>query len=158
MPNLKLEKGMNIMSQGFITIQDVLENYQTAILEKDVEKFLSMYTSEIHIFDCWGNWECKGISSWRGNVEDWFNGLNEEGVLLKVEFTDLVIEENSNLAFVRCAVTFAACQEDSGEKLRQMRNRFTFGLRKTNDTWAIAHEHSSLPIDLETGKGIFDSK
>ncbi|GKV56612.1 ketosteroid isomerase [Sporosarcina sp. NCCP-2222] len=146
------------MSKGFITIQDVLENYQTAIHEKDVEKFLSMYTSEIHIYDCWGKWESKGISSWRENVEEWFYGLNEEGVLLKVEFNDLAIEENSNLAFVYCAVTFAAWQEDSGEKLRQMKNRFTFGLRKTNDTWAIAHEHSSLPIDLETGKGIFNSK
>ncbi|MCG3088356.1 YybH family protein [Sporosarcina cyprini] len=146
------------MTKNFITIQDVLDNYQTAILEKDVEKFLSMYTSEIHIYDCWGNWESKGISSWRGNVEEWFNGLTENGVLLKVEWNDVVIEENSNLAFVHCAVTFAAYQEDSGEKLRQMTNRFTFGLRKENDTWAIAHEHSSLPIDLETGKGLFNSK
>lgn len=146
------------MTEGFFKIQDVLENYKIAIYEKDVEKFLSIYSPELHIFDCWGNWENKGISEWRGSVVEWFNGLNEDGVLLKVDFSDLVVEENSFLAFVHGAVTFAAYQEDSGEKLRQMTNRFTYGLKKVNEAWVIAHEHSSLPINMETGKGMFDLK
>jgi hypothetical protein len=25
--------------------------------------------------DCWGKWESKGISSWKVNVVQWFNGL-----------------------------------------------------------------------------------
>ena len=143
------------MTEGFFKVQDVLENYKTAVYEKDVEKFLSMYAPEIHIYDCWGNWESKGISSWKEIVVEWFNGLNEDGVLLKVDFNDLVVEENSYLAFVHCAVTYAALQEESGEKLRQMTNRFTYGLKKVNDSWVIVHEHSSLPINMETGKGIF---
>lgn len=144
------------MAEVFIKVQDVLENYKTAVYEKNVEKFLSIYAPEMHIYDCWGNWESKGISSWKENVVEWFNGLSEEGVLLKVDFNDLVVEENSSLALVHCAVTFAAHQEKSGEKLRQMTNRFTFGLKKVNKSWLITHEHSSLPINIETGKGIFN--
>ncbi|MBW9234491.1 nuclear transport factor 2 family protein, partial [Leptospira santarosai] len=68
------------------------------------------------------------------------------------------IEENNNVAFVHCAVTFAGYQEKSGEKNRQMTNRFTIGLKKVNDSWLITHEHSSLPIDMQTGKGIFNQK
>ncbi|MFB7140458.1 YybH family protein [Gottfriedia sp. NPDC056225] len=146
------------MTEGFYKVQEVLENYRTAVYEKDVEKFLSLYAPEVHIFDAWENWECNGISSWKENVVGWFNGLREDGVLLNVAFNDLVIEENSNLAFVHCAVTFAAHQEESGEKLRQITNRFTYGLKKVNETWAIVHEHSSLPIDIGTGKGIFNLK
>jgi ketosteroid isomerase-like protein len=82
--------------------------------------------------------------------------LSEDGVLLKVDFNDLVVEESSFLAFVHCAVTFAAHQEESGEQLRQIKNRFTYGLKKVNESWVIAHEHSSLPINMETGKGIFN--
>jgi ketosteroid isomerase-like protein len=88
------------MTEVFLKVQDVLENYKTAVYEKDVEKFLSMYVPEIHIYDCWGDWEIKGISSWKENVVGGFNGLSEDGVLLNVDFNDLVIEENSNLAFV----------------------------------------------------------
>jgi hypothetical protein len=39
------------MTEVFFKVQDVLENYKTAIYEKDVEKFLSMYDSEMHIYD-----------------------------------------------------------------------------------------------------------
>lgn len=144
------------MIGDFCTVRDVVKNYTNAVYERDVEKFLSMYDPEIHIYDCWTNWESKGISLWKKNVEEWFNGLSEEGALLKVDFNDLMIEENGNLAFIYCAVSFAAYQEESGEKLRQITNRFTYGLKKVNESWFITHEHSSLPIDGETGRGIFN--
>src|SRR5574342_57969 len=102
------------MISGFNKVQDVLENYKSAIYEKDVERFLSTYAPDIHIYDCWGNWESIGISQWHKTVLEWFNGLSEDKVLLKVEFNDLVVEENSNsnIAFVHCAVTFAAHLEE----------------------------------------------
>jgi ketosteroid isomerase-like protein len=76
--------------------------------------------------------------------------------MLKVDVDEVVIEESTILAFVHCSVTFAAYKEESEEKLRQMTNRFTFGLKKVNDAWLIIHEHSSLPINMEDGKGMFD--
>ena len=117
-----------------------------------------MYAPEMHIYDCWGKWEVKDLFSWKKNVAEWFNGLNEDGVLLKVDFRDLVVEEDSNLTIVYCTVTFTAHKEEAGEQLRQMTNRFTYGLKKVNESWFIAHEHSSLPINIETGKGIFNMK
>ncbi len=146
------------MANGLFEVQEVLENYKTAALEKDVEKFLSMYAAEIHIYDCWMNWESKGIASWKENVTGWFSELRDDGVELKVDFHDVVIDEGSSLAFVHCAVTYAGYKKESDEKLRQMTNRFTFGLKKVDGSWLITHEHSSLPINPETGKGIFDSK
>jgi ketosteroid isomerase-like protein len=144
------------MITGISKVQDVLENYKSAVYEKDVDQFLSTYAADVHIYDCWGSWECKGISSWRENVVMWFNSLSEEGNLLKVDFNDVTIEENTSVAFVHCAVSFVAYSEQSGEKLRQMTNRFTFGLKKVNESWVITHEHSSLPIDMHTGQGIFN--
>ncbi|TDL32819.1 DUF4440 domain-containing protein [Jeotgalibacillus sp. S-D1] len=146
------------MASSIRMVQDVLENYKSAVYEKDVEKFLSAYAADVHIYDCWGNWECKGISSWRDNVIEWFDGLSEDGYVLKVAFNDVTIEENNNLAFVHCAVTFAAYKGEHEEKHRQMTNRFTFGLKNTNESWLIVHEHSSLPVDMQTGKGLFNLK
>ena len=146
------------MSLNFNKVKDVLENYKSSVFENDVDRFLTAYAPDIHIYDCWSNWECKGIFHWRADVEEWFNGLRAEGVLLTVDFNDLVIEENENLAFVYCSVTFTAQNVESVENLRQLTNRFTFGLRKVNDSWIITHEHSSLPINKDTGKGIFHLK
>ncbi len=146
------------MSVNFINVQNVLDNYKSSVYEKDVERFLTIYAPDIHIYDCWSNWECKGISHWRTNVEEWFNELRGDGVSLIVDFNDVVIEENVDLAFVHCSVNFTAKNVESGEKLRQLTNRFTFGLRKVNGSWMITHEHSSLPINKDTGKGIFNLK
>lgn len=87
-------------------------------------------------------------------MEEWFNGLSEDGVFLKTEFSDVIITENHDLGFVHCAVTFAAYNEKE-ERLRQITNRFTFCLKREEGSWVITHEHSSLPIDHETGKGLF---
>lgn len=143
------------MSMIFNTVQEVLENYKTTVFEKDVDRFVSSFSSDIHLYDCWDDWEIKGIAQWKEIVKAWFDGLHEEGVLLKTEFTDVVVEEHGELALVHCAVTYAA-HDKSGEKLRQMTNRFTFGLRKKHESWTIIHSHSLLPISMKTGKGIFN--
>ena len=145
------------MRATFSTVQEVLENYINAIYEKDVERFVSSFSSNTHIYDCWEDWEIIGIDQWREIVEEWFKGLEGEGVVLKTDFNDVVVEESAELAFVFCAVTFAA-HNKSGEKIRQMTNRFSMGLRKKHESWAIIHSHSSLPISMETGKGIFNLK
>lgn len=142
------------MNAGFTKVQDVIENYKSAVFEQDVEKFVSAYAMNIQVYDCWEDWECKGFSKWKAAVNGWFNGLKEEGVQLKVEWNDLVVEENGGLAFIHSNVSFIA-YNGAGEKLREMTNRFTFGLKMENNSWKIIHEHSSLPISMETGKGIF---
>lgn len=137
-------------------VHDVLDNYTTSIYELDAEKLLSSYAEDVHIYDCWGNWEGKGLTAWRSNVEEWFKGLHEDDALLQVDMQDVVIEEGQDVAFSHCAVSFTGIKRDSGEHMHQMVNRFTFGLKKVNNSWLITHEHSSLPIDLGTGKGMFD--
>ncbi|MEK6190266.1 MAG: nuclear transport factor 2 family protein [Carnobacterium alterfunditum] len=123
----------------FSEVQDVLDTYRTAIQEKEIEKLLSLYDAEIHIYDCWKSWESEGLSSWKASVSNWFNGLREEKVLLKVTFDDVVIEQTSSLAFVHCAVTYTGYHEESGVQLQQTTNRFTYGLKKATDSWSILH-------------------
>ena len=146
------------MKQSFSTVREVLENYKTSIFERDVEKFLCSYSENINLYDCWGKWDCKGLLDWRKSVESWFQELSEEGVYLKVTFSDMTIEEGESVAFAKCAITFSAYAQSSSEKLRQITNRFTFGLCKVDESWQIVHEHSSLPIDPTTGKGMFHLK
>ena len=146
------------MKQSFSTVQEVLENYKTSVSERDVEKFLRSYSEKIDLYDCWTKWECNGLKEWRKSVESWFQELSEEGLNLKVTFSDMSIEEGESVAFAKCAITYAAYVQSSSEIVRQITNRFTFGLCKVDESWQIVHEHSSLPIDPATGKGMFHLK
>lgn len=146
------------MTNDIFKVEYMLKNYKDAVHKKDAEKFLSAYADDVHIYDCWERWESKGISLWRESVVGWFNELNKDGYLLNVDFNDVTIVENDNVAFVHCAVTYAAYKDNVEEKIRQITNRFTFGLKKVNESWLITHEHSSLPIDIQSGKGIFNLK
>lgn len=138
----------------FTDVQDVLKNYRDAVYEKNVEKFLSGYAPNVHIFDCWQEWEYKGIEQWKAVVDEWFSGLEEEEVLLRAELHEEAIKENAELAHVHGSISFAA-EDKTGKELRKMRNRFTFLLEKADGSWRIIHEHSSLPIGMEDGKAIF---
>jgi len=82
----------------------------------------------------------------------WFNSLGEERV--EVGFDRVSSSVGDEVAFGSAAVTFSGISAD-GTRLRSITNRVTMGLEKRAGVWKIAHEHSSLPIDMPTGKGIF---
>ncbi|WP_426300379.1 nuclear transport factor 2 family protein [Arthrobacter sp. R-11] len=83
----------------------------------------------------------------------WFGSLGDETV--EVGFSEVGSAVGQDVAFGHAAVTFAAVS-GSGERLRAMTNRFSVGLGLRDGAWKVVHEHSSLPIDLGSGKGIFE--
>lgn len=138
----------------FAEVSDVFKNYADAVFEKDVEKFLSGYAPDVHLYDCWNSWEYNGIEEWKAAVTEWFSGL-EEGMWLRTELLEEFSKENAELAHVRGSMSFAAV-DGEGQELRKMVNRFTFMLEKVDGSWRIIHEHSSLPISTEDDKAIFE--
>lgn len=138
----------------FTEIKDVFQNYADAVYEQDVEKFLSGYAPDVHLFDCWSQWAYNGVEEWKPAVAEWFGGLKEQGLQLRVELHDESGSENAEIAYKHCSVHFAAFDSD-GQELRRMVNRFSFVLEKMEGSWRIVHEHSSLPISMEDGKAMF---
>ena len=127
--------------------------YAAAVNAKDVEAFTALYADDVHVFDAWEQWECSGIEAWRDLATAWFGSLGDETV--EVGFSEVGSAVGQDVAFGHAAVTFAAVSA-SGERLRAMTNRFSVGLALRDGAWKVVHEHSSLPIDLGSGKGIFE--
>jgi uncharacterized protein (TIGR02246 family) len=142
------------VSNEHTPVTQALDSYAAAVHAKDVDAFTALYDDNVHIYDSWGRWQYKGIDAWRSMAGEWFSSLGDERV--QVEFNDVQSVAGEDVAFGHAAVTFAGISAE-GERLRAMTNRFTMCLEKKNDGWKISHEHSSLPIDMETGKGIFTS-
>lgn len=137
-----------------ITINEVLDNYRITVFDRDVEGYLCLYDESVQLYDSWNQWELKDLHALRTMASNWFEELKLEDVRDKVSFDDVVIEELGDLAFLHGTMTFIACNS-SDKELRRISNRFTLGLRRVNGSWKILHQHTSLPIDIRSGKGIF---
>jgi ketosteroid isomerase-like protein len=133
-------------------ILQVLDDYKAAVFAKDVDSFVALYDADVSVFDMWRVWSYKGIAVWREMAAGWFGSLGTERVI--VDFSDVQRIVAQDLAVVHAFVTYKAVTAD-GVDLRSLDNRLTATLRQKSDGWKIIHQHTSLPIDLETTKGIF---
>jgi uncharacterized protein (TIGR02246 family) len=131
-----------------VEVGAVLEAYAATVYAKDVDGHLGLYDEDVHLFDAWDDFESRGIEALRRTTEQWFGSLGDERV--RVTIQDVEIVTGGDVAFAHAAVVFAG-EAATGERLRAMKNRFTFGLRREG-RWRIVHQHSSLPISFETMK------
>jgi uncharacterized protein (TIGR02246 family) len=140
------------MTQPDDSIQQLLSDYQAAVLEKDVERFTALFDRDLRAFDMWGVWSYDGIGSWREMAASWFGSLGTERVV--VDFSDVRTIVGADLAVVQAFIKYQAIATD-GIELRSMDNRLTLTLRRSADEWKIFHQHSSCPIDRTTVQVIF---
>jgi uncharacterized protein (TIGR02246 family) len=135
-------------------VTTLFENYTSAVLAKDIDAFLELYASDTLVFDSWGMWEFAGVDAWRPMVTMWFESLGDK--LCEPRFTEVVATVRDDVAFAHAAVRYAELTAD-GEQVDQMMNRITVALEKREGEWKITHEHTSMPLDMETAAGIFDA-
>jgi uncharacterized protein (TIGR02246 family) len=130
-------------------IHALFESYKTAVLQKNIDAFLSLFDNNVRIFDLW-EWMYDGIGPWREMVKDWFSSLdNNEQVI--VTFDDIRVQDAGEMAVATAFARFAAVS-DKGEELRYLQNRLTWVVQKKEGGWKIIHEHTSAPVDGATMK------
>jgi uncharacterized protein (TIGR02246 family) len=129
-------------------LKQMFETYKTAVLDKDEKAFLTLYHPEFMGFDMWGEW-IKTPESLRLMVNEWFSSLKSERV--HVEFSEIREVIGKDIATAHAIARYTAVASQ-GEYLRHLDNRLTWVAKKDNDSWKIVHEHTSAPIDPQTGK------
>ena len=140
------------MTEADRPIHQTLAAYQAAILAKDVEAFVALFADDVHVFDMWGPWSQEGISSWRDVATRWFGSLGDERVI--VEADDVRTSVSGDMATLTAFLTFRGV-DAHGTELRSLNNRLSWVLRQEAGRWKVVQEHTSIPIDGATGKGIF---
>ncbi|MFJ6415231.1 YybH family protein [Paeniglutamicibacter sp. NPDC091659] len=142
------------MSVAMEPVDSFLASYAAAVWGRDLDGFMRLYADEVVVFDAWDQTEYRGREAWAPVVGQWFSSLNDEKV--EVAFNDVQAMNGSDLAFVSALVTYSGISPE-GKRLRSVTNRFTVALHRSKGRWSVAHEHSSLPVDAETGKAVFGS-
>jgi len=130
-------------------VSELLTVYSESAYAKDVDRFMTNYADDVRVFDLWGSWEIRGGTAWREGIAGWFDSLGDDRVV--VEFDDVEVAVSGELAALNAFVVYSA-ESASGERTRQMTNRLSWTLSRQSGAWRVTHEHTSAPVDPETGK------
>ena len=132
-------------------IRQALAAYQSAVLAKDADAFVAIYAADAQIFELWGTW-VHDIASWREMAKGWFAFLGDQRSV--VEAHDVRTQVSGDMALLTASLTYRAV-DPSGQELRSLDNRLSWVLRERGGRWLVVHEHTSVPIAHDSGKGIF---
>ncbi|MBF6339110.1 nuclear transport factor 2 family protein [Nocardia abscessus] len=118
---------------------------------KDLEALKQLYTTDVVSFDIEPPLQHVGIAA---KLENWAKVFQIfEHVTYEVR--DLTFTVGDDVAFGHA---FARLQGTlkTGASTSGIWVRVTYGMRKIDQTWLIAHDQVSVPLDIASGKGMVD--
>ena len=136
------------------TAARVIEQYTAAVRAQDIEAVLALYAEDARIFDLFDHWTYEGRDAWRSAIGAWFGSI-ADGQRVRVVFDDVRTVGSEDVIAVGALITYAEL-DDAGVVGNTMPNRLSWALQRTGDAWLIVHEQTSVPIDGETFKGMFE--
>jgi uncharacterized protein (TIGR02246 family) len=134
-------------------IRELVDNWVKAVRAKDINEIMSFYSEDILLFDIMPPLEHRGTSAHRKNWEGCFPYFPGP---IDYEIRDLSISAGSDVAFSHSLNRMSGTMTN-GEKV-DFWMRATVCYKKIDGKWMVAHEHVSVPIDMESDKALFDLK
>lgn len=134
-------------------IRKLIDDWASAFRAKDIDRIMAYYAPDVVAFDVVPPLQYRGVQAYR---EDWEKMLPMCEGPIGCEMRDLTIGAGDDTAFCHCLNHFTGKKKEGGEIDTWM--RVTVCYRKIDDRWLAVHEHVSVPIDMENGKGMFELK
>lgn len=132
-------------------IESLLESWSDAIRRKDIDRLMSLYSSDIVYYDVVPPLQIKGADSARRNFLRWFDLWTSS---IGQEIQDRNVATSGDVAVAHMLVRASGTLK-SGRDVDYL-VRATLCCRRANDRWLIAHEHVSLPVDFQKGSAVMD--
>ncbi|MFJ4653753.1 YybH family protein [Nocardia sp. NPDC088792] len=128
-----------------------IDKVMEALHAKDLKALEHLYTPDVVSFDIEPPLQHVGISA---KLENWTNVFTFFDTLT-YEIRDLTFTIGTDVAFAHAFARLTGTLAD-GTPTPGMWVRVTYGLKKIDNTWLIAHDQVSVPLDIPTGKGATD--
>lgn len=132
-------------------IESLLESWSDAIRRKDIDRLMSLYSSDIVYYDVVPPLQIKGADSVRRNFLRWFDLWTSS---IGQEIQDRNVATSGDVAVAHMLVRASGTLK-SGRDVDYW-VRATLCCRRANDRWLIAREHVSLPVDFQKGSAVMD--
>ena len=132
-------------------IRRQIEKVVDGLRAKDLEALREPYASDVVSFDVEPPLQHVGIEA---KLANWAR-VFEVFETVDYELRDLRLTTGSDVAFGHAFGRLSGTMKN-GVATAGMWVRVTYGLRKIDGTWRIAHDQVSVPLDILSGTGIVD--
>ncbi len=132
-------------------IRLLLDEFRNLLRVKDSDRFMSLYSPEIVVFDIPPPLQRVGSKTYGKAVREWFDSYRGP---IAFETRHLSIAVGADVAFSHSLIRTSGTMK-SGQVIDRWQ-RWTLGLRKIGGKWLIAHEHVSLPVERKSGNAVQD--
>lgn len=134
-------------------IRRLLDDWAKAVYDRNLDNVMSFYAPDIVAFDVIPPLQFNGIEAYRKNWQMGFDCMQQP---MQFESRDLGLSIGDDVAFSHRLVHMSGTMNDGQAFDNYV--RWTSCFRKINGRWLITHEHISVPIDMNSGKGLMDLK
>jgi ketosteroid isomerase-like protein len=132
-------------------LRAVLDSRSEAIWNKDIDRLMSFYSPDVVYFDVVPGLHYTGSAALRGRFLHWFDAYKAS---IHQEIRDLNVLVSGDLAVAYMLIRAGGTLKNGHEVGFWV--RATSCLKRTDSRWPIAHEHVSLPADLQSGRVAID--
>ncbi|HLT40842.1 MAG TPA: nuclear transport factor 2 family protein [Enhygromyxa sp.] len=141
---------MTGQAQSAAEIRALLDEWLDAIRRKEIDRLMACYADDVVAYDMMPPLEYRGAISYR---TAWLQGLSMSGGF-EIELRSPVIVAESDVGFAFALANYHV-RPSTGEPIDGW-FRWTAGLRRIGGRWKIAHEQSSVPIDMDAQQALVD--
>ncbi len=129
------------------SIRELIEKRVRAIRAKDVDTLMSAHASGVVMFDALDPLRYVGSEAVRERAGQWLSWYRGP---VGYEVRDLSVTAGDEAAF--CHYLYRVTGTMTNGREVDMWVRSTVCFRKVGGAWVVAHEHTSVPFDAESGK------
>jgi uncharacterized protein (TIGR02246 family) len=139
------------MASAESEVRALLERQSAAMRAKDIDRLMSVYSSDVVYFDTVPPLQYAGHEALRGRFLHWF-GTWKSPIGMEVRDMDIVASGDLAVAhwFNRASGTLQNGQEVGSWV------RVTSCARRTDHGWLVTHEHVSWPVDPQSRSAATD--
>lgn len=135
-------------------IQHIIDTWKAALASKKIDEIMASYEKDVIAFDAHPDLRIKGADAYKAH---WQKCVTEcPATSLEQEIHEVKITTSDELAFSHFLMWAGATMPDGSKASCWM--RITSCYQKIEGTWRIMHEHSSVPVNFETGQARLDAK
>ncbi|QIS12402.1 YybH family protein [Nocardia arthritidis] len=134
-----------------IEIRGQIDKLVEALGAKDLEAIRQVYTTDVVSFDIEPPLQHAGIAA---KLENWARVFRFFETVT-YEIRDLTFTVGGDVAFGHAFARLRGTLP-SGVTPHGMWVRVTYGMRKIDGAWLIAHDQVSVPLDILSGKGMVE--
>jgi ketosteroid isomerase-like protein len=132
-------------------IRTLLDCRSEATRMKDLDRLMSLYSSDVVYFDVVPPLRYVGASALRGRFAEWFDRWKSA---IGQEIRELIVQASGDVAAAHMLVLAGGTRKD-GQEVRYW-VRVSDCCRRDNHRWLITHEHVSVPVDLASGRAALE--